>query len=277
MSLPKKPYIIVLGNEKGGTGKSTISIHIITYLARMGFKVGSIDVDARQGTLTRYINNRQKTIETQKIDLPTSEHYPLLKSNHTTLATAESDEQQRFEEILLKLYSKDVIVVDTPGNDNYLSRLAHTFADTLITPLNDSFVDLDMLALINSLTGAIIRPSTYAEMVWEQKKRRLIRNNAAQFDWIVVRNRLSNLNARNKEDMLLALQQLSQRIGFRYANGFCERVIFRSLFLSGLTLLDLKDAGIEMSLSHVAARQELRTLLSMIRLPLLEEKLTATV
>ena len=276
MSVPKRPYIIVLGNEKGGTGKSTISIHVITHLARMGFKVGSIDVDARQGTLTRYINNRQKTIETQKIDLSTSEHYPLLKSDHSTLSAAESDEQQRFEDTMVKLQDKDFIVIDTPGSDSYLSRLAHTYADTLITPLNDSFIDLDMLAHINSQTGAVIRPSTYAEMVWEQKKRRLIRNSTAQFDWIVVRNRLSNLNARNKEDMLVALQQLSQRIGFRCANGFCERVIFRSLFLSGLTLLDLKDAGIEMSLSHVAARQELKTLLSMIRLPSLEEKLTAT-
>ncbi len=275
MTTPK-PYIIVLGNEKGGTGKSTLSMHLITHLLRLGFQVGSIDVDARQGTLTRYFDNRKHTNESRKSSLPMPEHLPLFKSDLVNTQEAEAEETARFDQGLQQLRDKDFIIIDTPGSDSFLSRLAHSYANTLITPLNDSFIDLDMLARINSQTGEIIRPSTYAEMVWEQKKRRLMRGGDANFDWIVVRNRLSHLNARNKEEMLQSLQKLSQRIGFRFASGFCERVVFRSLFLSGLTLSDLQDVGAEMSLSHVAARQELKSLLNMIRLPHLEEKLAAT-
>ena len=271
------PYVIVLGNEKGGTGKSTLSMHLITHLLRLGFDVGSIDVDARQGTLTRYFDNRRTYIEKHGIDLPMPTHHPLFKSDKATIADAEIDETQRFKATLTELGQKDFIVIDTPGSDSHLSRLAHSYANTVITPLNDSFIDLDMLAHICPQTGDVLKPSTYAEMVWEQKKRRLMLGFNAGFDWIVVRNRLSNLNARNKEDMLIALNKLAQRIGFRPAAGFGERVIFRSLFLSGLTLLDLKDAGIDLSLSHITARQELRALLEMIRLPLLESKLAVTV
>lgn len=272
MSTPQKPYIIVLGNEKGGTGKSTISMHIIVHLLRLGFQVGSVDIDARQGTLSRYTENRRKYCELNKKVLPSSLHHAILRSTLPTVAGAENEEKERFLSCLDQLNKMNFIVIDTPGSDTYLSQLAHSYADTLITPLNDSFVDLDMLARINSETREISGPSTYAEMVWEQKKRRLMRENT-QFDWIVLRNRLSSIYAKNKEEMQYLLHKLSQRIGFRLASGFGERVIFRELFLHGLTLLDLQDVGIDMTLSHVAARQELRSLLEMINLPPLQEKL----
>lgn len=266
------PYVIVLGNEKGGTGKSTVSMHLIIHLLRLGYDVGSIDVDARQGTLSRYIENRHLYMENKGLKLPAPMHFPIFKSTQTDLVAAEADERARFEDAMCKLASKDFIVIDTPGSDSILSRIAHAFADTLITPLNDSFIDLDMLARVHPLTREITGPSTYAEMVWDQKKRRLIRD-GGKSDWIVLRNRLSSIFAKNKEEMQELLAKLSQRIGFRLASGFGERVIFRELFLNGLTLLDLQDAGYEMTLSHVAARQELRDLLQMIRLPHLEEKL----
>lgn len=266
MSQEKKPYIIVLGNEKGGTGKSTLSMHLITYLVRQGYNVGTIDVDAHQGTLTRYLENRAQTAEQQKISLPMPEHHPLLRSQESVREDAERDEETRLMACLAALSGKDFIVIDTPGSDSFLSRLAHAQADTLVTPLNDSFVDLDVLARLCSQTGAILRPSTYSEMVWEQKKRQAMQGRNG-FDWVVVRNRLSSLNARNKEEMLEALEKLAARVRFRTAPGFGERVIFRELFLSGMTLLDLQDAGVPLSLSHVAARQELINLLKVLNLP----------
>lgn len=269
----KNPYIIVLGNEKGGTGKSTLSMHIITHLLRLGFKVGSIDVDARQGTLSRYFDNRIATMQAKGITLPLPEHHPILKSTKTLQSDAEADETERFSACLQTLASTDFIVIDTPGSDSFLSRLAHSYANTLVTPLNDSFIDLDMLARVCPQTGDILRPSTYAEMVWEQKKRRLMRGENKPFEWIVIRNRLSNLKARNKEEMQKALDKLATRIGFRPGPGFSERVIFRELFLNGLTLLDLKDMGISLAISHVAARQELRELLKLLRLTVVDERL----
>lgn len=273
MAKLEKPYIIVVGNEKGGTGKSTLSMHLITHLLRMDFKVGSIDVDARQGTLSRYFDNRLNTIQTKGVVLPVPEHHPIFKSLEEHQSKAEADETERFQTCLENLKHVDFVVIDTPGSDSFLSRLAHSYAHTLITPLNDSFIDLDMLAQVCPQTGDILKPSTYAEMVWEQKKRRIMRGENATFDWIVVRNRLSNLNARNKEDMQKALTKLSTRIGFRFGPGFSERVIFRELFLNGITLLDLKDMGLSLALSHVTARQELRELLKLLRLPHIDERL----
>ncbi|OJX12014.1 MAG: ATPase [Caedibacter sp. 37-49] len=272
MNVQEKPYIIVLGNEKGGTGKSTLSMHLIVHLLRLGFKVGSIDIDARQGTLSRYIENRQKFVQMNNKELPISSHHAIIKSNLPTVADAHQEDKEKFLACLETLKEKNFIIIDTPGSDTFLSQLSHSYADTLITPLNDSFIDLDMLARINNETREISGPSTYAEMVWDQKKQKLLRDRT-QFDWIVLRNRLSSIYAKNKEEMQALLNKLAQRIGFRLASGFGERVIFRELFLQGLTLLDLKDVGIEMTLSHVAARQELRALLEMINLAPLSERL----
>ncbi len=264
-----KPYVIVLGNEKGGTGKSTTAIHIAVSLLKSGFQVATIDIDARQGTLTRYFENRARTAQSRNLGsgkLPQPIHYPILASNNTILEDARLEDRNSIASVFVKVQGCDFIVVDTPGHDLYLSRLAHSYADTLITPLNDSFVDLDVIGHIEADTFQVQRPSLYAEWVFEQKKQRAMRDRGS-IDWIVMRNRLTNINAKNKENMETALVALSKRIGFRLVSGFGERVIFRELFLNGLTLLDLPDIEENFSLSHVAARQELRALLRCINLP----------
>lgn len=267
MSDKQKSYVVVLGNEKGGTGKSTAAMHVITSLLRQGYKVGSIDVDARQGTLSRYVENRRFRADTHPTEhLPMPDHYSVFRSEKPALHEAQAEDEKNLKETIEKLSVNDYIVIDTPGSDMYLSRLAHSYADTLITPLNDSFIDLDMLARLNPETLEIIRPSTYSEMVWEQKKQRALRDRRT-IDWIVLRNRVSSVNSRNKEEMRKALENLSKRIGFRLVAGFGERVIFRELFLNGITLLDIRETRIAMSLSHVAARQELNQLLEMIQIP----------
>ena len=266
MAADIKHYVIVLGNEKGGTGKSTVAMHIITSLLREGFKVGSIDVDARQGTLSRYVENRRARSEKTHEDLPLPDHVPVFRSQLDTIAAAQEEERVTFTAVMERFKDNNFIVIDTPGSDTYLSRLAHSYADTLITPLNDSFIDLDMLVRIKPESLDILRPSTYSEMVWEQKKQRAMRDNGS-IDWIVLRNRLSSLNSRNKEEMERVLAALSKRIGFRLLAGFGERVIFRELFLNGLTLLDMKETGTSLTLSHVAAKQELATLMHLIHLP----------
>lgn len=83
-------------------------------------------------------------------------------------------------------------------------------------------------------------------------------------DWIVIRNRLSNLHSSNNADIEKILKALAPRIGFRLISGFTERVIFKELFLQGVTLLDLVEVGLQMRLSHVAARNELAALIQAI-------------
>ena len=251
--------MIIFGNEKGGSGKSTLAVHVIVGLLRAGGRVGSIDVDSRQATLTRYLENRATIAETRGFNLPLPEHRLVFRSEKSP-----EEDAERFNQAVDALSRTcDAVVVDTPGSDAPLSRLAHSYADTMVTPMNDSFVDFDLLAKVDPETFRVICPSAYAEMVWEQRKRRMARDRGS-IDWIVVRNRLSTLDTRNKRNMEKVLASLAKRIGFRTAPGFGDRVIFREMFLSGLTLLDLRDTGTKLTMSHIAARQEVRDLLNAV-------------
>lgn len=253
--------VIVLGNEKGGSGKSTTAMHVTVSLLKQGRRVGCIDLDARQGTLSRYVENRRSFIEETGLELPLPEVRRIYRSERDTRNAAEAEEREALERALEELAACDSIVIDTPGSDNFLSRLGHAQADVLITPLNDSFLDLDLLARIDADGRRVLAPSIYSQMVWEQRQRRA-KLGLPPIDWVVMRNRLSHVNARNKRDVGQLLAQLAKRIGFRLAPGFGERVIFRELFPKGLTLLDLREkgAGVRLSMSHIAARQEVRDL-----------------
>jgi chromosome partitioning protein len=235
-------------------------MHIAMYFLREGAAVGTIDVDARQGTLTRYVSNRLIFIKEKQTSLAVPKHFSVHKSGRENLKSAEQEEQENFVSALQQLEGYDFILIDTPGNDVFLSRLAHSYADTIITPLNDSFVDLDMLVRAD---GNNLSPSLYSEMVWEQRKVRMAREKRS-IDWIVMRNRLTNLYSHNRGKVEEVLSALAKRIGFRLATGFNERVIFRELFVSGLTLLDFEAINRELTISHVAAKQELRDLIGMI-------------
>lgn len=262
-------HVIVVGNEKGGAGKSTVAMHLVVALMRMGRVVGAIDLDVRQRSFSRYLSNRKRWCETYQADLPSPVEEIIEPSAERHLDRAEAEEAERFKDTLARLKGQcDFIVIDAPGSDTHYSRLAHAAADTIITPVNDSFIDFDLLAEIDPDTFAVGRPSLYAEMVWDCRKRKAQREKKS-IDWIVMRNRVSMLDARNKRRVGDGLKKLSERIGFRLAPGFAERVIYRELFPLGLTLLDLTEDGstIPFTMSHVAARQELRDLLIMLKLP----------
>ena len=261
--------VIVVGNEKGGAGKSTVSMHLAVALMRMEQRVGIIDLDVRQRTLTRYLENRLRWMQSTGSKLPMPEIIRVDASTERDLDTAEHEETQRLLGAIERLKQvSDFILIDAPGGDTFLSRLAHTTADTLITPLNDSFVDFDLLGDVNPQTLEVIRPSFYSEMVWNCRKKKA-QASRKPIDWIVMRNRVSPLEARNKQKVGEALANLSKRIGFRLAPGLSERVIYRELFPAGLTLLDLTEQGsnVAFTMSHVAARQELRDLLILLQLP----------
>src|SRR5205814_2799267 len=252
-------HIIVFGNEKGGSGKTTAAIHVAVALARDGRRVGTIDLDIRQRSFSRHLENRADWRARIAGDLP----MPNL------LALNAGGSAEYLSQLLVSAGPRfEFIVIDTPGADTALSRAGHAAADTLVTPLNDSFLDFDLLARIDPATFQIKGPSVYSDFVWDCRKRRLMARRPA-LDWIVMRNRISSTEARNKKRLAAAIEALAQRIGFRVASGFGDRVIFRELFPMGLTMLDLPQPGlsISLSMSHLAARQEVRGLVHALKLP----------
>lgn len=260
--------IIVVGNEKGGSGKSTTCMHVATALARMGHRVGALDLDLRQRTFAHYAENRRAYLALKGLDLPSPDYRDLPDAEPDSAGSGENVQDRRLTKALEEMHNKkDFIVIDCPGSHTRLSQYAHTLADTLITPMNDSFVDFDLLAKLDPATGQVKGPSIYSEMVWSARQSRAAAG-LAPIDWVVIRNRLGSQQMHNKRKVGEALEDLSRRIGFRVIAGFSERVIFRELFPRGLTLLDLRDTGAEqLSLSNIAARQELRDLMSSLRLP----------
>ena len=261
-------HIIVVGNEKGGAGKSTVSMHIATALVRLGHRVGAVDLDLRQKSFGRYLENRAKYLAKTEVSLPSPNYIDLPEVDPATLNPGENIYDRRLAMAVAALEpDHDFILIDCPGSHTRLSQVAHSLADTLVTPLNDSFVDFDLLAHVDTDGRKIIGPSVYSEMVWSARQLRA-QAGLKPIDWIVLRNRLGAQAMVNKQKMEGALANLAKRIGFRVAPGFSERVIFRELFPRGLTLLDLKDVGVkQLNISNVAARQELRDLLKSINLP----------
>lgn len=245
--------IVVLGNEKGGTGKSTLAMHLIVAWLREGKKVATLDLDGRQGTLSRYLENRRTFAEKNGIQLPMPDHVRMMNVTNEILFLRTQ---------LERLHNDyDVIVVDTPGTDSALTLEALFQADVLVTPINDSLVDLDVLGMVDGESLRIKGPSHYAERIWSvRQKRNLMKK--TPLSWIVTRNRLSPFKNKNRTVMEGLLNGLSERVHFKVAGGITERVVFRELFLKGLTMMDLREDGLHMSLSmsNIAARQEVRTL-----------------
>ena len=261
-------HIVVVGNEKGGAGKSTVAMHIATSLVRMNHVVGVLDLDLRQRSFGRYVQNRLKFMETENLNLACPIYRELPQIDKASLGPGENVYDQRLSVAVTGLEREvEFILIDCPGSHTRLSQVAHSLADTLVTPLNDSFVDFDLLAQIDPQTGKVLQPSVYAEMVWNARQLRA-QAGLDPIDWVVVRNRVGAQAMHNKKKMAEAVETLAKRIGFRVAPGFAERVIFRELFPRGLTLLDLRDIGVQnLNLSNVAARQELRELVKALNLP----------
>lgn len=254
-----KAHVIVLGNEKGGSGKSTTAVHVAVALAHQGLRVGAIDLDGRQRSMARYLENRAAHAARHGVSPP-------MPAVMTLMDGDQNSDTERFDaEIAPWLTEKDVIVIDCPGRDSSLSRAAHAHADTLITPMNDSFVDFDLIGQVDPTTYKVTRPSFYAELIWDARKARA-KADGATIDWVVLRNRLQHIEARNMRRVSEALGQLAKRVGFRVIPGLGERVIYRELFPAGLTLIDSREFG-EMGLGHVAARQELREMMAALGLP----------
>lgn len=260
-----QPQVIVLGNEKGGAGKSTLAIHIVTGLLHAGKTVAILDLDLRQRSMARFFNNRLAWVAANKHELP-QPMQPDMGDGKALAKAAPAEQVAVFERAFDEAVAAgvDVILIDTPGGDTEVSRVAHGRADQIVTPMNDSFVDFDLLGEVDPVTLDLLKPSIYSESVWEARKHRAItQGRHATIDWLVVTNRLAVAEARNRRRLEERMNKLAKRVGFRVGPGLRDRVIYRELFPFGLTVADLSNdiRPVAVSLAHVAARQELRGLM----------------
>jgi len=256
--------VIVVGNEKGGSGKSTVAMHLAIGLLKSARRVATLDLDSRQKTLTHYIENRHAWAQQANLGLEIPDHrYFVETMDHPTAEDEAADGRALIEQVDTLALDHDFIVIDCPGRDSAVGRLAHANADILVTPMNDSFIDLDVLGTVDRETLSVTGTSHYAQMVAQARRERQLRDGVVP-QWIVLRNRLSMLASRNTRLVDKALQDLARELDFRCVDGLAERVIFREFYARGLTALDMAEAslGTRPTLSHVTARREIEVLVA---------------
>jgi chromosome partitioning protein len=268
---PGLPHVIVVGNEKGGSGKTTIAMHIAVALLKSGQRLATIDLDGRQRTLTRYIENRRAWAHRCHVDLELPTHVAIARAEGASVDANEAAEFAEFDRAVSAIERCcDFVVIDTPPHDSYLMRLAHSVTDTLVTPLNDSFLDLDVLAKIDPVSFTVIGLSHYAELVREMRRQRRSVDGDLT-DHVVVRNRISSSGSAMEPAIGDCLQELAIAVGFRVATGLHERTVYRDLFPRGLTALDAPHClvpALDPDPSYSPARGEIQALLAVLKLPI---------
>jgi chromosome partitioning protein len=266
----RSAHVIVVGNEKGGAGKSTISIHLAVALLKAGFKVACIDLDTRQQTMTRFFDNRRSWSESAAWSVELPYHRALERGDFGDQRANEAREFAMFAEAIGDVeHAYEFVVIDTPASDSYLMRLAHSLADTLVSPINDSFIDIDVFSRVQHDRKGRGSVSQYAELVREARRKRHLVDKGL-IDWVIVRNRIASIASNNSRQIAVSIGRLAKELAFRNVEGFHDRVIFRELFPIGLTALDPIEAGASQGVltsSQQAARREIEGLIAALDLP----------
>lgn len=251
----RRGHIIVFANEKGGVGKSTTAFHTCIALCNAGESVAALDVDLRQLTLHRALWARQESERDFGVSLPTPEQIMLVQQNENELET----------KLQMARIHHSFIIIDVGGHDSPIARRAIFMADTIVTPVNDSFIDLDMLGRIDPRTGDLKILGNFARLV-EHLKEPGVALRPRALDWVVMQNRSRNFATRNERKVLEALEKIAPVAGFRLVPGLRERVTYRELFPMGLTLFDL-EAIPGLSKLQPNAREEIWAMLRALNLP----------
>lgn len=224
-----KPHLIVFANEKGGVGKSTLAFHTCIGLCNTGEKVAVLDLDWRQQSLAGALASREATARSLEIDLP-SPHYTVLENQSGSMFT---------QEISRIGTGSRFVIIDLAGQDSTMARYAIALADTLVTPINNSLVDIDALAKFDPVNMRVKEPNRFARLVESLRHERQLCG-MPSIDWVIVKNRLRSAEKKQRQFFDQALTDLSRTLRFRVACGLSERVAYRELYLFGLTHLDLK-------------------------------------
>ncbi len=253
-------HVIVFANEKGGVGKSTLAFHTAVALANAGHKVAAIDLDHCQATLSQALDNREATGRLLKVSLPVPRHVRLTQQSGALLS----------QEIARIGSDCSHVLIDVAGGDSPIARRAIAMADTLVTPVNSSFADLDLLGQFDATTMHLKRMGHFARVVMALRDAREARG-MAPADWVVMPNRCRRTGSANDHRFDEALRFLARKAGFRLGQGLGERVAYRELFLFGLTHLDLKLIP-KLAKMKASAKREVERLVVDLKLPVVDRR-----
>lgn len=128
--------IIVIGGEKGGTGKTTLCTNIASMMAREGSDLLIIDTD-KQGSASAWAALREENSNVKRI--------PCIQKFGTTLASEIKDLENRFDDI----------IIDAGGRDSVELRSAMAVANLIYVPIQASQFDVWTLGAMDALLNQV--------------------------------------------------------------------------------------------------------------------------
>ena len=262
-------HVIVLGNEKGGSGKSTLAVHIVVALLKAGHRVASIDTDSRQLSLTRYLENRARWARKSGLALELPSHFSVKLGEGERIRDVEASEFARLHRDRRPA-----------GRDRRFRRHRHAgqrFLPHAAQPRARRHADHAGQRQLRRSRRARPRRGRAVRRHRRQPVCPPGRGGARQAARRACRTRPTGSScatacrrcpAATSATSSRVSSLLAGRLGFRIANGISERVIFREFFPMGLTAFDPFERavlGTRPTMSHVAARAEIRELVECLR------------
>lgn len=244
--------IIALGQEKGGVGKTTMSVWLADALRDKDQQtVRVMDLDSPQSALAKFYDRRRKANErlaADERDMWVPHVVPYRPSKHPT---AMGRNKENFEAVKRAVRAAkedycDYFILDCGGNAEEKTKLGLSFAHTILSPM-----PAEPMSLNTYLHGwdpedpyAEVKPGSFTKIV---RSIRTARHSAgSEIDWIVALNKRP-VDAEDRDrhiEELIRSTGRKQDFTHQTIPGCCLRKIYSVGYRFGLTAFSAPDPEI---------------------------------